>query len=63
MSVYLHGVRVDKNTRMFELLETGKPEDKKKAERLLSFCNKCEAVAYNYEAVTKLRAEFSDVVA
>ncbi len=56
------GVKVMEGTQTYNLLESKKPEDQKKAGRLMAFCRKAEECCYRLDELTKLRQEYADVV-
>ena len=52
------GVRVQQGTKTFDMLEAG---DMKRAKRAIEFQTKAAECGYEYEALKKLRAQYSDV--
>ncbi len=58
MSKMFLGVRVLHGTKTFEMLESG---DTKKARRAIEFQTKAAECGYEYEALMKLRQQYSDV--
>lgn len=56
------GTLVQPGSQLFELLESNKKEDRKKADRLHEYTSKAAAVFYKHEDIVKLRAEYSDVL-
>lgn len=60
--VMYQGTMVMAGTKLYELLQSKKPEDAKAAKRLHEFCNKAYACGYELNAYTKLRNEYNDVV-
>ena len=55
-------VKVMAGSKAFDLFESKDVIDHRKAKTLIDFCIKCEKANYNYDVVTKLRQEYSDVI-
>lgn len=60
--VMYHGTMVMQGTKLYELLQSKKPEDQKAAKRLHEFCDKAYACGYQLPEYTKLREQYKDVV-
>ena len=56
------GTTVQPGSQLWDLLESGKPEDLKKAKRLHEYTTKAAACFYEHSAIVKLRAEYADII-
>ena len=57
-----NGVHVMQGSAAYDFLESGNPDDVKKANRLMSYCSKAENCQYKLEIIQKLRKEYNDVL-
>jgi len=54
-------IRISKGSRGYELLTSGKPEDRKKAEKLTEYCGEARKGGYNFEKLTQLREKYKEI--
>lgn len=60
--IMYHGTMVMAGTKMYELLQSNKPEDAKAAKRLHEFCTKAYNMGYQLPEYAQLREQYKDVV-
>jgi len=59
---FLNGVHVQSNTKIYELLNSKDKKEQAKAKKIMKFCEEAEACMYEYQALTKLREKYKDVL-
>lgn len=59
---FFNGVYIQSGTKCHDLLMSKDKKDHAKAKKLNQFCVEAEAAGYEYNAITKLREKYKDVL-